>query len=223
VAPYVVQLEEDVDFTRNLFSHDPEQEVPWFMWNKEPGIYVRSRGSLDDMWKHFRKFTKVQDENGKWFYFRFWEARVFSKYFKAVYNKKGVAQMFLGVKFDVKLIYVQALGPLIAVSANTTKIENRNIKFTIYIDVLTANSAQNQIETICRNHQMPYRESDYSGYSFARFTKEDVQIVAFMHGHFNVIVKYDPDDYPSRKTRQSKIEHIMKLLFFKKQRVPYGM
>jgi len=78
VAPYVVRLKEDVDFTRNLFSKDPEQEVPWFMWDCEPGIYVRSRGSLDDMWKHFRKFTKVQDENGKWFYFRFWEGAFFT-------------------------------------------------------------------------------------------------------------------------------------------------
>ena len=76
VAPYVVQLEEDVDFTRNLFSKDPDEDVPWFMWDKEPGIYIRSRGSLDDMWKHFRKFTKVQDEDGKWFYFRFWEGEV---------------------------------------------------------------------------------------------------------------------------------------------------
>jgi len=73
VAPYVVRLEEDNTFTRNLFSHDPEQEVPWFMWSREPGIYVRSRGTLEDMWRHFRKFTKVQDEDGKWFYFRFWE------------------------------------------------------------------------------------------------------------------------------------------------------
>lgn len=29
--------------------------------------------SLDDMWRHFRKFTRIQDEDGKWFYFRFWE------------------------------------------------------------------------------------------------------------------------------------------------------
>ena len=78
VAPYVVRLEEDVDFTRNLFSHDPEQEVPWFMWEREPGIYLRSRGTLDEMWKHFRKFTKVQDEDGKWYYFRFWEGESFA-------------------------------------------------------------------------------------------------------------------------------------------------
>lgn len=73
VAPYVVRLEEGNDFTRNLFSKDPEQDVPWFMWDKKPGIYVRSRGALADMWKHFRKFTKVQDENGKWFYVRFFD------------------------------------------------------------------------------------------------------------------------------------------------------
>lgn len=74
VAPYIVQLEEDNAFTRNLFSHDPEKDVPWFMWDKEPGIYIRSRASLEQMQHHFRKFTKVQDENGKWFYFRFWES-----------------------------------------------------------------------------------------------------------------------------------------------------
>jgi len=76
VAPYVVRLEEGVDFTRNLFSHDPEQEVPWFMWDREPGIYIRSRGALDEMWKHFRKFTKVKIADGTMQYFRFWEASV---------------------------------------------------------------------------------------------------------------------------------------------------
>ena len=60
VAPYVVRLEEGNDFTRNLFSHDPDKDVPWFMWDKEPGIYVRSRGSFAGMWKHFRKFTKCK-------------------------------------------------------------------------------------------------------------------------------------------------------------------
>ena len=73
VAPYLVRLEEGNKFTRSLFSKNPDREVSWFMWDKEPGIYMRSRGSLEDMWKHFRKLTRVQDENGKWYYFRFWE------------------------------------------------------------------------------------------------------------------------------------------------------
>ncbi len=69
VAPWIVRLEEGNVFTRNLFTRS---DAHWHLWDKEPGIYVRSRGTLDDMWRHFRKFTRAQDENGKWFYFRFW-------------------------------------------------------------------------------------------------------------------------------------------------------
>ncbi|EPX80265.1 DUF4123 domain-containing protein [Litoreibacter arenae] len=74
VAPWIARLEEGNRFTRNLFTRS---DVPWHMWDSEPGIYVRSCGTFDAMWKHFRKFTKVQDEQGKWFYFRFWEPNAF--------------------------------------------------------------------------------------------------------------------------------------------------
>lgn len=74
VAPWIVRLEEDNAFTRNLFTRG---DAHWCMWDQEPGIYVRARGTLDDMWKHFRKFTRIQDEDGKWFYFRFWEATLY--------------------------------------------------------------------------------------------------------------------------------------------------
>lgn len=71
-APWIVQLEETEAFTRNLFTRS---DAAWHLWDDEPGIYLRSRGSLDDMWRHFRKFIRVQDEAGKWYYFRFWEPR----------------------------------------------------------------------------------------------------------------------------------------------------
>ena len=70
VAPWIVRLEDGNDFTRRLFTGPDGING---LWDKEPGIYVRSRGSLDEMWPHFRKFTRVRDENGKWFYFAFWE------------------------------------------------------------------------------------------------------------------------------------------------------
>ena len=113
VAPYVVRLEEDVDFTRNLFSHDPEQEVPWFMWAREPGVYVRSRGTLEEMWKHFRKFTKVQDEDGKWFYFRFWEASVIPQFLRELgaSQRQRFQGIFCGIDelalFNVVFIHAQ--------------------------------------------------------------------------------------------------------------------
>ncbi len=73
VAPWVVRLQEDSSFTRNLFTRS---DAPWHLWDREPGIYIRSRRDLDEMWRHFRKFTRVKDETGKWFFQRFWEPRM---------------------------------------------------------------------------------------------------------------------------------------------------
>lgn len=71
VAPWIVQLQEGESFTRSLFTRS---RATWHLWDAEPGIYFRAAASVDDMWRHFRKFTRIQDETGKWFYFRFWEA-----------------------------------------------------------------------------------------------------------------------------------------------------
>ncbi len=70
VAPYIVRLEESNAFTRNLFT---KGDSGWQMWDRKPGIYLRSPASLGEIRKHFRKFTKVRREDGKWFYFRFWD------------------------------------------------------------------------------------------------------------------------------------------------------
>ncbi len=70
VAPWIVQLEEGKGFTRSLFSAG---DIPENLWRFDPGIFIRSPASLDEMRRHFRKFTRVQDEHGKWFFFRFWE------------------------------------------------------------------------------------------------------------------------------------------------------
>lgn len=56
---------------------------------------MRSAGSLDDMWKHFRKFTRVHDETGKWYYFRFWETAIFAHYLaNADYVIENAALLF---------------------------------------------------------------------------------------------------------------------------------
>ena len=81
VAPYLIELDPKADFTRRLFTHNPDMPdamTTAHLWHKEPGIYIRSRAGFDNMRKHFRKFTRVQDENGKWYYWRFWEPRHFA-------------------------------------------------------------------------------------------------------------------------------------------------
>ena len=73
VAPWVVRLEEDNAFTRNLFTRS---NANWHLWDSEPGIYIRCRASIHGLWRHFRKFTRVQNPAGKWYYLRFWDKSV---------------------------------------------------------------------------------------------------------------------------------------------------
>lgn len=74
VAPWIIRLEEDNRFTRDLFTRS---DAYWHLWAKEPGVYVRSRAALDDLWRHLRKFTRVPDDQGKMHYLRFWNYHVF--------------------------------------------------------------------------------------------------------------------------------------------------
>ena len=73
VAPWIVRLEEGNHFTRSLFT-GPEGING--LWETEPGFYIRSRATLDELWGHFRKFTRVQNPAGKWYYLRFWDKSV---------------------------------------------------------------------------------------------------------------------------------------------------
>lgn len=81
VAPWIVQLQDENAFTRNLFT---QSDAPWHLWDNEPGIYLRSNGTLDEIWSHFRKFTKVRDEQGNWGFFRFWHPATAQIYFAGV-------------------------------------------------------------------------------------------------------------------------------------------
>ena len=93
VAPWIVRLEDGNDFTRRLFT-GPEGING--LWDKEPGIYVRSCATLDEMWRHFRKFTRVQDESGKWFYFRYYEADALKAIFESCESQSCGRFGFMG-------------------------------------------------------------------------------------------------------------------------------
>lgn len=93
VAPWIVRLEEGNSFVRNLFTYS---DALWHLWDKEPGIYLRSRGTLDEMWAHFRKFTKVKDEQGKWYYLRLHDPKTMIYYLDGVKaSLKRVKQVFV--------------------------------------------------------------------------------------------------------------------------------
>ncbi len=79
VAPWIVRLEDGNRFTQGLFTRG---DAPWEMWDAEAGIFLRSISSLNEVRRHLRKFTKVRDETGKWFYFRFWEPETSEAYLR---------------------------------------------------------------------------------------------------------------------------------------------
>lgn len=97
VAPWLVCLEEDNSLIRNLFTLS---DASYHLWNKEAGIFIRSRHDFDSLWRHFRKFTRIQDENKKWFYWRFWDCEVMN----FVLGEKN----WLGRK---RLFYIGKAGP----------------------------------------------------------------------------------------------------------------
>lgn len=78
VAPWLVRLEEGAALTRHLFTRDPARPAPWHLWDRRPGILLRSARALPALRAHFRRFVRVRDPRGAWFYFRFWDPEVFA-------------------------------------------------------------------------------------------------------------------------------------------------
>jgi len=92
VAPWIVELNPTADLTRALLSRD-DRDPPWFLWDKEMTIFLRSSETLENVRRHFRKFTKVQDEDGKVFYFRFYEPEILPGYLAGLNSEKRRAFM----------------------------------------------------------------------------------------------------------------------------------
>lgn len=73
-SPWLVQLIPGARFTRDLFT---ASDAVWHLWGVQRCIFVRSSQDFHAVWKHFRRLTRIEDAQGKVFYFRFWEAPYF--------------------------------------------------------------------------------------------------------------------------------------------------
>ena len=110
VAPWIVRLTENNDFCRRLFTG---AEGINGLWKAEPGIYVRSRGTFDELWRHFRKFTRVQGTDGKFYFFRYWSHHVFLAWMMESRKTMTIARSFLedGSKLSLRtMLAYDALG-----------------------------------------------------------------------------------------------------------------
>lgn len=71
VAPYLVKLEPDTDFTEWMLEKG---------WGNHWGVFAFSRESLSALRRHFRKFLIVYDPENKPIYFRYYDPRVLRTY-----------------------------------------------------------------------------------------------------------------------------------------------
>ena len=66
-APHLFRFDSDTELSRWFFTHG---------WGQAWGIFCCSSASADELLRHFRRFLKVGLEDGKPFYFRFYDPRV---------------------------------------------------------------------------------------------------------------------------------------------------
>jgi len=71
VAPYLIHLQMDADFTNWVIEKG---------WGKHWGVFALSSGELRDLRDHFRSFMTVATSDGKPMLFRFYDPRVLRTY-----------------------------------------------------------------------------------------------------------------------------------------------
>ena len=85
-APYLIDmsLPEGALEDRDLV---PDFHKDFFKkhWEQGTGIFIRSKASMDQVLKHFRRFTRIQvEEDKRWVLFRFWDPRIAPHYFESI-------------------------------------------------------------------------------------------------------------------------------------------
>lgn len=98
-APYLI------DMTLPDAACDDPSQVPAFHrsfvadhWGQFTGILVRSSAPMDTIWRHFRRFTRVQvEEDMRWSLFRFWDPRVALPYFTGIRCWEERARQFFAL------------------------------------------------------------------------------------------------------------------------------
>lgn len=70
VGPWLVRLDPQAGFCRNLLTRGP---AGWHLWDRRPGLFLRTGQSLSDLRHTLRKLLRVRDHAHRWYYFRFWE------------------------------------------------------------------------------------------------------------------------------------------------------
>ncbi len=87
VAPYLIEM------TLPENGYDDKDKVPDFhksyfekQWGNDASMFIRTTASMTTVHNHFRKFNKIQNDQGKSFLFRFYDQKILSPYLSVIKN-----------------------------------------------------------------------------------------------------------------------------------------
>jgi hypothetical protein len=93
VAPWLVRLTRDDKLLRQLVSSaGPSGKNRFGFREAEPGIFLHSDMSLNDLRQHLRRFLRVATSDGRTFLFRFWEPGIAAVYFQGLNDRPEMIQ-----------------------------------------------------------------------------------------------------------------------------------
>lgn len=134
VAPWLVKLDLENSFTRRLLTQLEGEDQNGAYWTAESALFLRSEGEMADVWKHLRKFTRVQDETGKWYYLRYWESRFFAIYAERIARDPGlVARWFTGTDVEIASIITVTVDRVRVVTPNLP-VARQSQRTPLYVD-----------------------------------------------------------------------------------------
>ncbi|WP_411840225.1 DUF4123 domain-containing protein [Paracoccus sp. ME4] len=108
VAPWIVRLDAESSLLRNLCTRGP---APWQLWDDAPGILLRSGNDIATMQAHLRHFTRMRDEDGQWFFFRFWEPAVAAIYFADMATRPDLARLWFHPRTGLPIDMMAVITP----------------------------------------------------------------------------------------------------------------
>ncbi|RCK44159.1 hypothetical protein TH25_19785 [Thalassospira profundimaris] len=230
-APYLIELDPENRFTRRLFTYVPEmpdEMTSLHLWHKEPGIYIRSRDEFDTVWKHLRKFPRMQDDKGQWYFFRFWEPCVLRDYLCDLRYEAGKIVNWFGRRAAELMIITISGGVLHSFAlAETIPVGQKSESILLEREAYARQHARRVMGEFAEEQGIPFKWETYDAYDYPwkDFELEDLKIITLLHGYFGVMEKYPTDGmYPEGMQHEARRRDLLgRFLFFKAQGVPYGL
>ncbi|WP_339108020.1 DUF4123 domain-containing protein [Thioclava sp. GXIMD4216] len=107
-APYLVDMS-----LGNRSGEEPAPGSPFHRnffrkyWGKNVGILLRTTASMDEIWSHLRKFTRLQVEQDKrWVFFRYWDPQITPCYFDSIRDLPQKIVQWLYMRDDQRVALI---------------------------------------------------------------------------------------------------------------------